>query len=91
MVLLSSWGIPLMAFLTSLTGAGFFMILFGYLKFTLWIGGLLGMIGWAWLDLLEQLEPPSRTGAQLFKDIAPSDPTAGEKPPSIWNGPPPPE
>lgn len=90
-VLLSSWAIPLVTFLASLTGGGFFMILFGYLKFTLWIGGVLGLIGWAWLDLLEQLEPASLTGAQLFKDIDSSSPPADKPPPSMWDGPPPPE
>jgi hypothetical protein len=90
-VLLSSWVIPLASFLVSLTGGGFFMVLFGYLKFTLWIGGVVGLIGWAWLDLLEQLEPASQTGAQLFKDIDESTPPADSPPPSIWNGPPPTE
>lgn len=90
-VLLSSWVIPLASFLISLTGGGFFMVLFGYLKFTLWIGGVVGLIGWAWLDLLYQLEPASQTGAQLFKDLDKSPPPADNPPPSMWDGPPPPE
>jgi hypothetical protein len=90
-VLLGSWAIPIAVFLASLTGAGFFMLLFGYLKFTLWIGGVLGLIGWAWLDLLEQLEPPSQTGAQLFENLQKPEPPADKPPPSMWNGPPPPE
>jgi hypothetical protein len=88
-ILVASLAIPLLLFLVSLTGTGFFMVLFGYLKFTLWIGGILGLIGWASLDLLNQLNPPGQTGSQLFADLSKSEPSADQPPPNIWNGPPP--
>ena len=86
-ILLASAAIPLVAFLVSLTATGFFMLLFGYLKFTLWIGGVLALVGWASLDLQDQLEPAGQTGAQLFADLKKSNPPAEQPPPNIWNGP----
>jgi hypothetical protein len=88
-ILMASCAIPLVSFLVSLTGAGFLMVLFGYLKFTLWIGGVVGLIGWASLDLLGQLEPAGQTGAQLFADSIKSNPSPDQPPPNIWDGPPP--
>jgi hypothetical protein len=67
-VLLGSWVIPTALFLISLSG-NLFTVLFLYLKFTLWIGGILGLIGWALLDLLDQLEPATQTGAQLLNNF----------------------
>ncbi|MBN2345351.1 MAG: hypothetical protein JXO51_03100 [Candidatus Aminicenantes bacterium] len=89
LVLLSSGAVPLVLFLFSLGAGGFFMILFTYLKFTLWTAGVLGLIGWAALHLLEELEPATMTGAQLFQEMARKAPVERRAPPNIWDGPPP--
>ncbi len=88
-VLLSSCAVPLASFLASISTGGFLMILIGYLKFGLWIGGVVGLIGFAWSDLLEQLEPVGQTGAQLFKQSENDIPPVDRPPPNIWDGPPP--
>ena len=87
----SSWGIPVSFLLVSLSTGGFFMAFIVFLKFTFWIGGVVGLIGWAWLDLLDELEPEAKTGAQLFEKTGGPAPAADQPPPNIWDGPPPPE
>jgi len=85
----ASCAVPLAFLAVSLSGGGFFMVALGYVKFTLWVGGVILLIGWAWMDLMEELEPPARTGAQLFAESAPAAAAPDRAPPNIWDGPPP--